>query len=201
MRVRRTLIGVIILVTAAVVAQAHVLAWGAWISITLESGDRIKVRPIVIDGRMKEYSTGAAHEVTEGLWVVRRVMRVNNSLPQETSKQPQWTWQLAGWISVNSATGRIAQLNLPAFDPHSSQVSWFQDYAAYCGATEDGSVHYMVVFELGKRKPILKKELYGKSCAAPTWEKDPSRVSFQPAGGTPVSFLVHDGIAELQSQP
>lgn len=191
----------LLILMASVAALGHVLAWGSWISITLESGQKISVRPIVIDGRIKEYSTGLAHEVTEGLWVVRRVMRINNSLPQETPKQQQWTWQLDGWVSVNSVTGHIAQLNLPVFDPHSSQVSWFQDYAAYCGATEDGSVHYMVVFELGKRKPILKKELYGKSCAEPTWEKDPSRVSFQPAGGTRVSFLVHDGTAELQSKP
>ena len=200
MRVHRLLIGVTILVAAAVGAQGHVLGWGSWTSITLDSGERISVRPILIDGRVKDYSTGMPHQVTESLWVVRRAMRINNALPQDTSKHPQWTWQVGGWISVNSSTGRISQLNLPVFDPHSSKVSWFQDYAAYCGATEDGSVHYMVIFELGKRKPVLKKELYGQSCPAPTWEKDPSRVSFEPAGGTKVSFLVHDGSAELQSR-
>jgi len=61
-------------------------------------------------------------------------------------------------------------------------------------------VHYMVVFQLGKRKPILKKELYGQSCDAPKWQRDPSRVTFDPAGGASVSFVVHDGIAELQSR-
>src|ERR1700746_1367255 len=167
MRVYQCLMAVLILVAAAAGAQGHVLAWGSWTSITLESGQKISVRPIVIDGRVKDYSTGLPHQVTEALWVVRRAIRINNSLPQETSKHAQWTWQLGGWISVNSATGRISQLNLPAFDAHNSQVSWFQDYAPYCGATEDGSVHYMVVFELGKRKPALKKELYGPSCSAP----------------------------------
>ena len=200
MRVYRLLAGVTIFVTAAVAAQGHVLGWGSWTSITLESGEKISVRPILMDGRVKDYSTGLPHQVTESLWVVRRAMRINNALPQDTSKRPLWTWQVGGWVSVNSSTGRISQLNLPAFDPHNSQVSWFQDYAAYCGATEDGSVHYMVVFELGKRKPALKKELYSQSCAAPTWEKDPSRVTFAPAGGTKVSFLVHDGSAELESR-
>lgn len=199
MRVYRLFMGMMVLVAAAVAAPGHVLGWGSSTSITLASGEKISVRPILIDGRVKDYFTGMAHQVTESLWVVRQAMRINNALPQDNSKHPQWTWQVGGWISVNSSTGRITQLNLPAFDPHNSQASWFQDYAAYCGATEDGSVHYMVIFELGKRKPVLKKELYGQSCVAPTWEKDPSRVTFASAGGTTVSFLVHDGTAELQS--
>lgn len=201
MRLVRVPMLVLLLAAAAVAAQSHVVAWGSWTSITLASGEQLKVRPIVIDGRIKEYSTGAAHQVTENEWVVRRAFRINNSLPQETSKRPQWTWQLGGWLRISSATGRISELNLPDFDPHTSQVSWFQDYAAYCGATEDGSVHYMVIFQIGKRKPVLKKELYGQSCAAPIWEKDPSRVSFEAQGGTKVSFVVHDGSAELQSNP
>jgi hypothetical protein len=196
----RTLLPIFV-ATAAIAAQSHVVAWGAWAVVTLDSGQQLKVRPILIEGRIKEYSTGAAHEVTENLWVVRRAYRINNSLPQDSTKRPQWTWELGGWIKVSGATGRISELNLPDFDPHASQVSWFQDYAAYCGATEDASVHYMVVFQLGKRKPVVKKELYGQSCAAPTWEKDPSRVSFESAGGAKVSFLVHEGTAELQSNP
>jgi len=52
---------------------------------------------------------------------------------------------------------------------------------------------------MGKRKPVLKKELYGQSCLAPIWERDPSRVTFEPPGGAKVSFVIHDGIAELQS--
>lgn len=193
--------GLLLLTVAAFAASNHVVAWGSWTAVKLASGEQLKVRPILIDGRIKEYSTGAAHQVTENVWVARHAVRINNALPQDASKRAQWTWQLGGWISVNSASGRISELNLPSFEPHTSQVSWFQDYAAYCGATEDGSVHYMVVFQMGKRKPILKKELYGQSCAAPKWEKDPSRVSFEPAGGTKVSFIVRDGSAQLQSSP
>src|SRR5579864_102841 len=199
MRLWRHSMVMLLLAAVAVAAQSHVVAWGAWTSITLVSGQQLKIRPIVVDGRIKEYSTGAAHQVTENVWVARRAFRINNALPQESAKRPQWTWQLGGWLTVSSTSGRVSELNLPDFDLHTSQVSWFQDYAAYCGATEDGSVHYMVVFQLGKRKPILKKELYGQSCAAPQWERDPNRVSFEPAGGAKVSFLVHDGSAELQS--
>jgi|SRR5579864_361067 len=199
MRICRSVLVGLLLAAVAVAAQSHVVAWGGWTPITLASGQQLKVRSIIIDGRAKEYSTGEVHQVTEKLWVVRRAFRINNALPQDGSKRPQWAWQLGGWVTVSSATGRISELNLPDFDAHASQVSWFQDYAAYCGATEDGSVHYMVVFQLGKRKPVLQKELYGQSCAAPQWERDPNRVSFEPAGGAKVSFLVHDGSAELQS--
>lgn len=201
MRIRLRMLVPLFLAAAAGAGQGHVVAWGAWTSITLASGQQLKIRPILIDGRIKEYSTGAAHQVTENLWVARRVFRINNSLPEETSKRPQWAWQLGGWMTVNSNTGHISELNLPDFDPHTSEVTWFQDYAAYCGATEDATVHYMLVFQIGKRKPILKKELYGQSCTAPKWERDPSRVSFESAGGAKVSFLVHDGTAELQSNP
>jgi len=201
MRTLHRPIVVLLWVAAAMATQTHVVAWGAWNSVTLASGQQLKVRPILVDGRIKEYSTGAAHQVTDNLWVARRVFRLNNALPDESPKGPKWTWQLDGWMTVSSASGRISELNMPEFNPLSSQASWFQDYAAYCGATEDATVHYMVVFQLGKRKPILKKELYGQSCDAPKWQREPSRVTFEPAGGgASVSFVVHDGIAELQSR-
>ena len=188
----------LLLFGAAVASQSHVVAWGAWKPIALASGQQIKVRPLVIDGRTKEYSTGASHQVTETVSVARRVFRLNNALPNEPAKRPDWAWQLGGWMSINSGTGHIAELKLPEFDPHNSEASWFQDYAAYCGATEDGNVRYMVVFQLGRRKPVLRKELPGRSCPAPAWEKDPTRVTFEPSGGPRISFAIHEGSAQLQ---
>lgn len=181
-------------------AASHVVAWGAWKPITLVSGQRIRIRPLLIDGRTKEYSTGDSHQITETVAVARRVFRLNNALPSEPAKPPQWVWKLGGWISINSATGHVADLKLPEFDSESSETSWFQDYAAYCGAAEGGLVHYMMVFQLGRRKPVLKKELSGKSCPAPTWERDPTRVSFEPDGGRKLTFTIHNGVAELQSR-
>jgi len=198
----RCVLFLVLLVAACAAAAAsgsHVVGWGSTATIKLASGQQVKVRPVMVDGRLKEYSTGPAHQVTETLFVVRRVFRINNALPGDPPGPAQWTWQLDGWMSVNSSTGHIAELKLPEFDPRLSQASWFQDYAAYCGSSEDTGVHYMVVFQMGKRKPVLKKELYGQSCFAPIWERDPSRVTFEPAGGAKVSFVIHDGIAELQS--
>lgn len=189
-----------LMIAATLAGQGHVVVWGAWKPITLVSGQQIKIRPLVIDGRVKEYSTGNFHQVTETLSVVRRVFRLNDALPNDASKDPQWVWQLDGWISVNSTTGHIAELKLPDFDPPTSEASWFQDYAAYCGATEETAMHYMMVFQIGRRKPVLRKELPGRSCPAPVWEKTPTRVTFEAPDGRKLSFAIQEGTAQLQSK-
>lgn len=156
-----------------------------------------KVRELIIDGRTREYTTGAAHEVTDRVFVVRRAYRINDALPEEKKPQ-QWVWRMDGWISVDRQTGHVAQLNLPAFDSDTSEASWYRDYAAYCGASDDGSKSYMVVTQVGKRKPILRKEYPGPACAAPIWDRSPSRVTFVSAGEK-TSFVVHAHSADLES--
>ena len=156
-----------------------------------------KVRELIIDGRMREYTTGATHEITDRLFVVRRAFRINDALPEETRKPQQWVWRLGGWISVDRQTGHVAQLNLPAFDGEISEASWYRDYAAYCGASDDGSKTYLMVSQLGKRKPILKKEYSGAACAVPQWERTPSRVTFVVAGEKTI-FIVREHSADLQ---
>jgi hypothetical protein len=190
----------LLLIGNAIAGQGHVVAWGGWKPVTLLSGQQVKMRSLLVDGRVKEYSTGDSHEVTETLSVARRVFRLNNALPSETTKNPQWAWQLGGWMSINSTTGRVAELQLPEFDNHSSEASWFQDYAAYCGSSEDGKVHFMVVAQIGRRRPLLKKVLPGPSCPAPVWERDPTRVTFESSAGGKLSFVVHDNVADLQSK-
>ncbi len=157
------------------------------------------VRELLIDGRVREYLNGAPHEVTERLFVVRRAYRMNDALPEETKKPPQWVWRLGGWISVDRQTGHVAQLNLPAFDGEISEASWYRDYAAYCGISDDGSKTYMMVAQLGKRKPVLKKEISVASCAAPHWERTPSRVTFLVAGEK-TTFAVRARGADLQPE-
>jgi hypothetical protein len=146
----------------------------------------LKVRPIFLDGRLKEFTFGVPHEVTENLFVVRRVVRVNDALPQEGASAPRWTWQRGGWLVVDRVSGHISQASLPEFDPDSSLASWYRDYVAYCGASDDGRKLYAVVAQLGRRKPILKKpmgEASGEAatdseCAMPNWQRAPTRVSF-----------------------
>lgn len=157
------------------------------------------MRPLFIDGRLREYTSGVLHEVTNQTFVIRRARRINDSLPDEIGQRPRWVWQLDSWLSVDRLTGHITQLRLPEFDPDSSRINWYRDYAAYCGSSDDGSRSYMVIFQLGARKPILKKEFSGPLCAPPQWQRDPARVTFE-AGGEKNKFLVRSRNAELEPQ-
>ncbi len=181
--------------------RPHVVSFGVWRSVEIvsESGPprEMKVRALIVDGRMREFATGPLHDVTDRVFVVRRALRVNDSLPSD-AKIPQWIWRLGGWLSVDRATGRVIQLVLPAFDTEISEASWYRDYAAYCGASDDGGKRYMVIAQIGSRKPVLKKEFSGEACAAPAWERKPARVTFI-NGADKMIFAVHARSAELQT--
>jgi len=124
---------------------------------------------------------------------------VNDALPRDSAESSQWVWRLGGWISVDRSTGHVAALNLPVFDPDSSEASWYRDYAAYCGTSDDGEKAYLVVWQLGKRKPVLRKEFSGSGCSAPAWERQPARVTFS-AGGEKNSFIVRTHGADAQAE-
>ena len=168
-----------------------------------EKGVVIKIRALVVDGRVKEYVLGSPHEVTDRLFVVRRVFRVNDSLPEDVNLR--WQWQRGGWLLVDRTTGRIATINLPDFDALYSAASWFRDYVAYCGVADDGKKTYAVVAELGRRKPVLKK-LLGEgvpddappdsACLVPEWERTPVRVSFQ-SGSFKQTFAIRGHVVDV----
>jgi hypothetical protein len=166
--------------------RQHTIALGKWrtVKTLADSGEthEARIRRLLVDERIREYTSGPPHEVTDRLFVIRRAYLVNDALPQDVRNTPQWIWRLDGWISVDRETGRITQLNLPAFDPEMSQASWYRDYVAYCGTLDDGAKAYLVVAQLGKRKPILRKELAGPGCGMPKWEREPSRVDFHRGG-------------------
>jgi len=69
----------------------------------------LKVRPLLVDARVKEFTLGPAHDVTDRLFVVRRAFRVNDSLPEESST-PHWQWQRGGWLLVDRVTGRVSPI-------------------------------------------------------------------------------------------
>ena len=149
--------------TAGAATKVHVITFGKWTSAQWFAGGTndkaviIKIRALVIDGRVKEYVLGAPHEVTDRLFVVRRVFRVNDSLPEDSG--PRWQWQRGGWLLVDRATGHISPINLPEFDAYYSAASWYRDYVAYCGVADDGKKTYAMVAQLSRRKPVLKKAL------------------------------------------
>ncbi len=170
--------------------------------------DSLKIRPLVVDGEVKEWTTGDSHDVTARSFVVRRVIRLNDELPGEKPAAPQkaWVWQRGPWLLVDRTTGHVTAIKLPEYDPGVSQVSWFRDYGAYCGVTASGKSLYAVVAQLAGRKPVLSKKLEafgdangqtGPVCAEPEWQRDPLRVTFHPAGKDAVSFEIVPGSAVL----
>ena len=169
----------------------------------------LRVRPLIVDSKVKEWTTGDVHDVTDRSFAVRRAIRLNDALP--TDKTEHWIWQRGPWLLIDRTTGHITALKFPDYDPAVSSVTWFRDYAAYCGLTASGRQLYAVVAQVAARKPILAKKLGAwdpedhpkPACAVSTWQRDPLRVTFQPTGGAQTSFdlvgssavLVEDGDA------
>jgi hypothetical protein len=211
--VGRWLVCAMLLTTAAGGAtKVHVITFGKWTSAQWFSGSAaddkpviIKIRALVVDGRIKEYVLGAPHEVTDRLFVVRRVFRVNDSLPEDSG--PRWQWQRGGWLLVDRLTGRISAINLPEFDAYYSAASWYRDYVAYCGVSDDGKKTYAMVAQLSRRKPVLKKELSNggvpedaapdSACPLPSWQRRPVRVSFEPGGSARETFAIRGHVVDL----
>src|SRR5271154_4686665 len=98
-------------------SKPHVIVFGKWTPIKLLTGREenepldLKVRPLYVDGKLREYTFGIPHEITDGLFVVRRVVRVNDALPEETMTSAHWTWQRNGWLVVDRANGHISPAN------------------------------------------------------------------------------------------
>jgi hypothetical protein len=170
-----------------------------------EKSIEIKIRPLLVDGRIKEFTTGEVHEVTDRYFVVRRTFRVNDLLPDDPEpKSHRWKWQRGGWLLVDRMSARITQLTLADYDPFYSSFSWFRDYIAYCGVSDDASKVYAVVTQIGRRKPVLRQklgdaknaEMPESECAMPHWERDPIRVTFEPTGGQKQTFSVFGRAAD-----
>lgn len=171
--------------------------------------DALKIRPLIVDGIVKEWTNGDAHDVTDRSFVVRRVLRLNDELPGEkTATAKHWVWQRGPWLLVDRVSGHITALKLPDYDPGVSQVVWFRDYGAYCGLTSSGKSIYAVVAQVSARKPVLAKKLASfnsdgrtdAACALPEWQREPLRTTFHPAGKDAVSFDIVPGSAVLVEQ-
>jgi hypothetical protein len=171
----------------------------------------LHVRPLIVDDKVKEWTTGEAHDITDRSFVVRRALRLNDSLPGD--KAEHWIWQRGPWIMIDRNNGHVTAIKLPDYDPAVSQITWFRDYAAYCGLNSGGHQLYAVVAQVAAHRPILAKKVgpwtpgvsTTPACAKATWQRDPLRVSFTPTGVTePMNFnlvglsavLIEDGDAD-----
>jgi hypothetical protein len=188
--------------------------------------DSLRIRALLVDGALKEWTTGDAHDVTDRSFVVRRAIRLNDTLPSDkpaptdkagpsdkpaTNDKPgpnekqHWVWQRGPWLLVDRVTGHIVALKLPDYDPGVSQVSWFRDYGAYCGVTPSGKSLYAIVAQVSVRKAVLAKKLEAfdashpadSACAAAEWQREPLRITFHPAGKDAVGFDLAPGSVVL----
>jgi hypothetical protein len=210
---------------SAVPRKAHVVVLGAVRKVAYTKAgdpagaaageDSLKVRALVVDGAVKEWTTGDAHDVTDRSFVVRRAIRLNDALPGDKpissdksgpiDRLGHWAWQRGPWLLVDRVTGHVVALKLPDYDPGVSQVSWFRDYGAYCGVTASGKSLYAMVAQVAARKAVLAKKLEGFDaenradavCATAEWQREPLRITFHPAGKNAVSFDIVPGSAVL----
>ena len=173
----------------------------------LPSEKQLRVRPLMVDGKLKEWTNGESHAITDRSFVVRRALQLNDALPGD--KAEHWIWQRGPWLLVDRVKGSVTALHLPDYDPAVSIVVWFRDYAAYCGLTASGKQLYAVVAQIAARKPVIAKKLSPWSpgenelpaCAAAAWQREPLQVTFQPTGAAAISYsliglsavLVEDG--------
>ena len=198
--------------------KQHVVALGAPKKVSYsQTGDPsgaqageewLKIRPLVVDDQIKEWTTGDSHDVTDRSFVVRRAIRLNDALPGDkpAAQKEHWVWQRGPWLMVDRVTGHIAALKLPDYEPGVSQVSWFRDYGAYCGLTASGKTIYAVVAQLAARKPVLAEKLDAytpdpthalPACLTPDWQRDPLRITFHQVGKGDFMYEIVPGSAVL----
>jgi hypothetical protein len=205
----------VLIVTANAASKPHIVAFGKWQTVTWSAVGRekhpleLKMRPLYVDGKTKEYTTGSPRDITEKVFVVRRVFQLNDALPDET--RPRWRWERGAWITVDRSTGRVSPVSLPYFHNFHSAAVWYRDYVAYCGTSDDISKVYAVVVQLGHRKPVFRQALSGAAlsadpdtaCSAPVWERDPPRVSFKINGEPAASFSLgpSESVPETEEPP
>ncbi len=203
----RTSFAIILLALSAAFSSAapkdHVITFGKTTTVKLFIGPTedktmdMKIRGLYVDGNLKEFTTGESHDVTDRILVTRKAFRLNDNLPEDT-KTPHWKWQRGAWLMVDRTNGRITPVKLPEFDPFYSSVTWYRDYAAYCGISDNGDTLYAIVAQIGRKKAVLRKELGTASqgdtpdsdCDAPVWERTPSKVTFLPKKFPKASYTV-----------
>lgn len=157
----------------------------------------LKVRPLFVDDRQRDWTTGDSHDVTDRSFTIRRALRINDSLPGDAAAR--WIWQPGPWLLVDRTTGHITALHLPAFDSAVSDAVWFRDYTAYCGiATSAKGGLVAIVAQLGAHRAVVQRALgpwpqpnhFIPVCQPAKWQRLPVRVTLQPTSGEPVTFDV-----------
>ena len=154
---------------AAGAAKAHVITFGKWTTVhdiadsaaATEADKLPHAENSFAVGRRADqriYLRRGSRRHRPGVRGAARISHQDN-VPQDPAATPHWQWQRGGWLLVDRVTGRISPVNLPEFDSTYSVVSWYRDYAAYCGLSDDEKDIYAMVAQVGRRKPLVKWQI------------------------------------------
>jgi hypothetical protein len=116
MRTLRILAVVFFAALAVAAPKPHVIGFGSPQMVKLDVGPAenrvidLTVRALYADTKLKEFTTGKPHDLTDRIFVVRPVFRINDALPDDSRKASKWMWQLGGWLLVDRSSGKITQL-------------------------------------------------------------------------------------------
>ena len=94
---RALLVALLVSLCTSGFAKTHIITFGKTANVqwfvTPEKSLPIAVRPLYVDGKLREFTSGDAHDVTDSSFVVRRAYRINDYLPDDQKKVPNWKWQ------------------------------------------------------------------------------------------------------------
>jgi hypothetical protein len=190
-------------------SKNHLVVFGKPVTVPLFLGSdgapplSLKIRALYVDGKLKEFTTGATHDITDRQFVVQRAFRINDSLPEDPRSLPKWQWQRGTWLLVDRSAGRVSALRLPHFDPFYSEAAWYRDYAAYCGVSDTGEKLMAVVAQLGVHKAIALSSLRSiegneaeTPCRLTVWQRNPARATFALKEGKQVTLTIRGTSAD-----
>jgi len=82
----------------------------------------ITVRPLYLDTKLKEYTAGPVHDITDRVFVIRRAYRVNDRCRRNRQRSHAGCGNVEAGSLVERNTGRIRQIKLLDFYPYYSDV-------------------------------------------------------------------------------
>ncbi len=74
-------------------SKPQVVVLGKWTTVKLQADDDssaidAKIRSLFVDAKSKEFTLGNTHEITQRIFVVQRMFRLNDSLPPGVRSRP-----------------------------------------------------------------------------------------------------------------
>jgi len=107
--------------------------------------------------------------------------------------------------AVDRVTGPVPQLNLPELDPFYSGASWYHDYIAYCGVSEQREAlcgrHPSGARQAGAEKRMSSHPAETTSpdseCPPPVWERNPLRVTYPPDENHKLKFSLRRRMVDV----